>query len=189
MDVYASNYEPNDPPHARRTRADYQAGLARLGSRDESFEAGPHRLGAAWPNRRTLQRTHLHIQSSVNKWSAASRDTAFGPSALSMAAKLLLRLHTGSASSDEERTPGAAAQVERVARCCCHLDSGTRACSGRATVTVLVSLASAPRVSGCTRSRRYFPPHPVREILFSSAGQGGVSVYGTFLSVETITEG
>ena len=159
VDVYASNYEPNDPPHARRTRANYQAGLARLGSRDESFEAGPHRLGAAWPNRRTLQRTHLHIQ--LLSQPLVRSITAFGPSALSMAAKLLLRLHTGSASSDEERTPGAAAQVERVARCCCHLDSGTRACSGRATVTVLVSFASAPRVRGCTRSRRYFPPHPV----------------------------
>ena len=41
----------------------------------------------------------------------------------------------------EERTLRAAAQVERVARCCCHLDSGTRAWCGRATVTVLVSSA------------------------------------------------
>ena len=67
--------------------------------------------------------------------------TAFGPSALSMAAQLLLGLYTGSASSGEERKLRAAAQVERVARCCCHLDSGTRAWCGRATVTVLVSSA------------------------------------------------
>ena len=63
-----------------------------------------------------------------------------------MATKLLLGLHTGSALSGEERTPDAAAQVERAARSCCYLDSGTRACSGRAMVKVLVSSASAPRV-------------------------------------------
>ena len=82
VDVYASNYEPNDPPHARRTRADYQAGLARLGSRDESFEAGPRRLGAAWPQPQNSTKdalTHTLLSQQMVR-----TITAFGPSVLAL---------------------------------------------------------------------------------------------------------
>ena len=68
--------------------------------------------------------------------------------------KLFLDLHTVLAPSGEERTLNAAAQVERAAQCCRRFDSGTHAWGGHTTVMVLVSLASGPRVSGCTRACR-----------------------------------
>eukprot|EP00964_Phaeocystis_antarctica_P052120 scaffold30493_cov64-Phaeocystis_antarctica.AAC.1 len=80
----------------------------------------------------------------------------------SASAKLFLDLHTVLALSGEERTLGAAAQVERAALCFRHSDSGTHAWCGHATVMVLVSSASGPRVRGCPRAPRYFGPYPVR---------------------------
>ena len=80
---------------------------------------------------------------------------AISPCVKSASAKLFLDLHTMSAPSGEERTLGAAAQVERAARCCRCFDSGTQTRCGSATVMVLVSSASGPRVSGCIGARRY----------------------------------
>ena len=45
--------------------------------------------------------------------------------------------------------------------CCRRFDSGTHAWCGRATVMVLVSSASGPRVSGCPRAPLNFNPYPV----------------------------
>eukprot|EP00964_Phaeocystis_antarctica_P135678 scaffold100030_cov51-Phaeocystis_antarctica.AAC.1 len=67
-----------------------------------------------------------------------------------------------SAPSGEERTLDAAAQVERAGRCCRRFDSDTQTRCGSVTVTVLVSSASGPRVSGCIRAPLYFHPHPVK---------------------------
>ena len=66
-----------------------------------------------------------------------------------------------SAPSGEERTPNASAQVERAGWCCRCPDSGTHTWCGRATVMVLVSPSSGPRVSGCIRAWRDFGPYPV----------------------------
>ena len=70
------------------------------------------------------------------------------------------------APSGEERTLDTFAQVERAGRCCRRFDSGTHAWCGHATVMVLVSSASGPRVSGCTfypRSAvKYFNPISVK---------------------------
>ena len=74
--------------------------------------------------------------------------TAISPCVKSASAKLFPDLHTVSAPSGEERTLGAAAQVERAERCCRCFDSDTRAWCGSVTVMVLVSSASGPRVSG-----------------------------------------
>ena len=41
-------------------------------------------------------------------------------------------------------------------------DSDTQTRCGSATVMVLVSEASGPRVRGCPRAPRYFHPNPVR---------------------------
>ena len=70
---------------------------------------------------------------------------AISPCVKSASAKLFLDLHTVSAPSGEERTLGAAAQVERAGRCCRRFDSGTHAWCGRATVMVfgLMSLRAA----------------------------------------------
>ena len=57
------------------------------------------------------------------------------------------------------------AQVERAGRCCRRFDSGTHAWCGHATVMVLVSSASAPRVRGCAHAPRYFRPYPSRMVL------------------------
>ena len=57
---------------------------------------------------------------------------------------------TVSALSDEERTLGASAQLERAARCCRAPDSSTHTRCGSTTAIILVSSASGPRVSGCT---------------------------------------
>ena len=86
---------------------------------------------------------------------------AISPCVKSASAKLFLDLHTVSAPSGEERTLDAAAQVERAARCCCRFNSDTQARCGSVTVMVLLSSASGPRVSGCTRAPRYFGTHPV----------------------------
>ena len=66
-------------------------------------------------------------------------------------------LHTVSAPSGEERTLGAAAQVERATRCCRRFDGRTHACCGRVPNMdmELISAASGPRVSGCIRACRY----------------------------------
>ena len=68
-----------------------------------------------------------------------------------------------SALSVAERTTSASAQLERAARCCRAPDSSTHACCGSATVLVVVSSASGPRVSGCIREFGDFRPHPVLE--------------------------
>ena len=86
---------------------------------------------------------------------------AISPCVKSASAKLFPDLHTMSAPSGEERTLGAAAQVERAERCCRRFDSDTRAWCGSVTVMVLVSSASGPRVSGCLRAPLNFRPHPV----------------------------
>jgi hypothetical protein len=88
---------------------------------------------------------------------------AISPCVKSASAKLFLDLHTVSAPSGEERTLGAAAQLERTGRCCRRVDSGTHAWCGHATVMVLVPSASGPRVRGCPRAPLNFNPHPVRE--------------------------
>ena len=87
---------------------------------------------------------------------------AISPCVKSASAKLFPDLHTVSAPSGEERTLGAAAQVERAERCCRCFDSDTRAWCGSVTVMVLVSSASGPRVSGCPRAPLNFRPYPVR---------------------------
>ena len=87
---------------------------------------------------------------------------AISPCVKSASAKLFLDLHTVSAPSGEERTLSASAQVERAGRCCRRSDSDTQTRCGSVTVMVLVSSASAPRVSGCTRAPRYFGPYPVK---------------------------
>ena len=84
---------------------------------------------------------------------------AISPCVKSASAKLFLDLHTVSAPSGEERTLGAAAQVERAGRCCRRFDSGTQTRCGSATVMVLVSSASGPRVRGCPRAPLYFHPY------------------------------
>ena len=76
---------------------------------------------------------------------------AISPCVKSASAKLFLDLHTMSAPSGEERTLDAAAQLERAGRCCRAPDSSTHTCCGSATIMVLVSSASGPRVSGCPR--------------------------------------
>eukprot|EP00964_Phaeocystis_antarctica_P108721 scaffold73263_cov65-Phaeocystis_antarctica.AAC.4 len=73
---------------------------------------------------------------------------ATSPCVKSASAKLFLDLHTVWAPSGEERTLGAAAQVERAGRCCRRFDSDTQARCGSVTVMVLVSTASGPRVRG-----------------------------------------
>ena len=97
---------------------------------------------------------------------ALTRQTVCGikatsPCVKSASAKLFLDLHTVLAPSGEERTLGAAAQVERTGRYCRRFDSDTQTRCGSVTAMVLVSSASGPRVSGCTRAPRYFGPHPV----------------------------
>jgi hypothetical protein len=86
---------------------------------------------------------------------------ATSPCVKSTLAKLLLALHTMSAPSGEERTLDAAAQVERARWCCGRFESGTHAWCGHATVMVLVSSASGPRVSGCIRAPRYLSIPPL----------------------------
>ena len=87
---------------------------------------------------------------------------AISPGMKSMSADMFLDLPTMSAPSGEERRTGAAAQVESAGRCCRRSDSGMHTCCGRATVMVLVSSSSGPRVGGCPGARRYLGPHPVR---------------------------
>jgi hypothetical protein len=87
---------------------------------------------------------------------------AISPCVKSASAKLFLDLHTVSAPSGEERTLGAAAQVERTGRCCRRFDGRTHAWCGRAAVMVLVPSASGPRVSGVPRAFVNFRPYPVR---------------------------
>ena len=91
---------------------------------------------------------------------------AISPCVKSASAKLFPDLHTVSAPSGEERTLGAAAQVERAERCCRCFDSDTRAWCGSVTVMVLVSSASGPRVSGCPRAPLNFRPYPVSTLLW-----------------------
>ena len=86
---------------------------------------------------------------------------ATSPCVKSASAKLFLDLHTVLAPSGEQRTLSASAQVERAGRCYRRFDSGTHAWCGSATVMAMVSSASGPRVSGCTRAPRYFNPNPV----------------------------
>ena len=90
---------------------------------------------------------------------------AISPCVKSASAKLFLGLHTVLAPSGEERTLDASAQVERAKVdniwCCSRPGSDTQARWGSVTYMVLVSSASVPRVSGCTRAPRYFHPHPV----------------------------
>jgi hypothetical protein len=86
---------------------------------------------------------------------------AISPCVKSASAKLFLDLHTVSAPSGEERTLGAAAQVERTGRCCRRFDGRTHAWCGRAAVMVLVPSASGPRVSGVPRAFVNFRPYPV----------------------------
>ena len=87
---------------------------------------------------------------------------AISPCVKSASAKLFLDLHTVSAPSGEERTLNASAPVERDARCCRHFDSDTQTWCGSVTAMVLVSSASGPRVSGCTRAFGDFHPHPLK---------------------------
>ena len=70
---------------------------------------------------------------------------AISPCVKSASAKLFPDLHTVSAPSGEERTLGAAAQVERAERCCRCFDSDTRAWCGSVTVMRLglISLRAA----------------------------------------------
>jgi hypothetical protein len=86
---------------------------------------------------------------------------AISPCVKSASAELFLDLHTLSAPSGEERTLGAAAQVDRTGRCCRRFDGRTHACCGRAAVMILVPSASGPRVRGVPRAPRYFNPNPV----------------------------
>ena len=86
---------------------------------------------------------------------------AISPCVKSASAKLFLDLYTVLAPSGEERTLGAAAQVERTGWCCRRFDSDTQTRCGSVTVMVLVSSASGPRVSGCIRAPRYFSPYPL----------------------------
>ena len=79
----------------------------------------------------------------------------------SASVELSLDFLTVSVLSGAERTLDASAQLERAARCCRHQDSSTHAWRGSATVMVLVSSASGPRVRGCPRAPRYFGPYPV----------------------------
>ena len=58
------------------------------------------------------------------------------------------------APSGEERTRDTSAQVERAALCFRHSDSGTHAWCGHATVMVLVSSASGPRVRAAAPTLR-----------------------------------
>ena len=90
-----------------------------------------------------------------------------------LSAKLFLDLHTMLAPSGEERPLNAAAQVERARWCCRRFDSGTQTRCGSATVMVLVSTASGPRVSGCIRAPLYFHPYPVS--IHYSRGIEGIS--------------
>ena len=86
---------------------------------------------------------------------------AISPCVKSASAKLFLDLHTVLAPSGEERTLGAAAQVERAGRCCRRFDRNTQTRCGSVPNMELVLSASGPRVSGCPRAPRYFGPHPV----------------------------
>jgi hypothetical protein len=86
---------------------------------------------------------------------------AISPCVKSASAKLFPDLHTMSAPSGEERTLDTSAQVERAGRYSRRFDSGTHAWCGRATVMVLVSSASGPRVSGCIRDPLNFNPYPL----------------------------
>ena len=86
---------------------------------------------------------------------------AISPCVKSASPKLFLDLHTVLAPSGEQRTLGAAAQVERTGWCCRRFDSDTQTRCGSVTVMVLVSSASGPRVRGCPRAPRYFHPNPV----------------------------
>ena len=79
----------------------------------------------------------------------------------SASVELSLDFLTVSVLSGAERTLDASAQLERAARCCRAPDSDTRTWCGSVTAMVLVSSASRPRVSGCTRAPRYFRPSPV----------------------------
>ena len=79
----------------------------------------------------------------------------------SMSADMFLDLPTKSAPSGEERRTDASAQVERAGWCCRRPDSGTHTCWGRATVMVLVSPSSGPRVGGCPELWTDFGPYPV----------------------------
>ena len=92
---------------------------------------------------------------------------ASSPGVQSMSADMFLDLLTMSAPSGEERKLGAAAQVERVGRRCRRPDSGTHMCWGRATVMVLVSPSSRPRVGGCPEQWTDFGPHPVSLVAVS----------------------
>ena len=119
----------------------------------------PHRTGAGVAPAEisvTKSRTDCDLtQQMVGGIKASS------PGMMSMSADMFLDLPTMSAPSGEERTPRTSAQVERAGRCCRRSDSSMHTWCGRATVMVLVSSSSGPRVSGCTRARRYFGPHPV----------------------------
>ena len=154
MVVYVSRYQPNDRPHARAScRGDYGAGWGELGSRVQSSSSEPHRTGAAWHRLRTRSQTRVQTAPSAHQMVGGIK--AISPCVKSASPKLFLDLHTVSAPSGEERTLDAAAQVERAALCFRRSDSGTHAWCGHATVMVLVSSASGPRVSGCICACRY----------------------------------
>jgi len=110
---------------------------------------------------------------------------AISPCVKSASAKLFLDLHTVLAPSGEERPLNAAAQVERARWCCRRFDSGTQTRCGSATVMVLVSTASGPRVSGCIRAPLYFHPYPVGHRTFDATADFSTllspNVYGARL--------
>eukprot|EP00964_Phaeocystis_antarctica_P024556 scaffold13757_cov73-Phaeocystis_antarctica.AAC.2 len=82
---------------------------------------------------------------------------AISPCVKSASEKLFLDLHTVLAPSGEERTLDTSAQVERTGRCCRRSNSDTQTRCGSGIAMVLVSSASGPRVSGCTRAPRVVP--------------------------------
>ena len=83
-----------------------------------ALRATPLRCGVAPPeNSVTKSRTDCALTQQM-----IGCIKAISPCVKSASAKLFLDLHTVLAPSGEERTLGAAAQLERAARCCRHQD-------------------------------------------------------------------
>ena len=115
----------------------------------------PHRCAGVAPPEISVSHQHTKSRTDCDlTQQMVGGIKASSPGMKSMSEDMFLDLPTMLAPSGEERKLGASAQVERAGWCCRRSDSGMHTCCGRATVMVVVSSSSGPRVSGCTRVRR-----------------------------------
>ena len=137
----------------------HTAGLDKLGSLNSEGSGAVVRCAA--PEQRCSAGTPSKIQPSTPAMKLTAWARLVAPATRAGRSTTSCSCTRWSAPSGGGAQTSAAAQVERAGWCCRRSDSGMHTCCGRATVMVLVSSSSGPCVSGCTRVRRYFGPHPV----------------------------